>query len=282
MKTDALKKYTVLKPLLLGLTLLSQGALADTAPNNIDLDDILKQNSLNVVATIKNELQNNGMDVAGINTEELELRTSASLYALTAFDSDEKFKKIDKSTLPLAPKDQDGHYFIDMSAPTAAITLPTIFGPIAINVDSLRFNHRAGEKRNQADLLANKNSPAPKSSEPPLTYVNTLYVSSQNTFPTLEYVAGSFSTSLDHGGGWIGAMTLEVGYGQGSPAKICGSNMSVYNDPNYTYPVVENGVIIGWVKTWSLATACNSGYFQYSLTSINAPWNTLSDSVFVQ
>lgn len=113
---------------------------------------------------------------------------------------------------------------------------------------------------------------------PPLTYLQVTYVRSQ--MKPWEYIRDSqFSTVNDHGGTWLEVETAELGYGTNLIARYNGQKMT--NSANT--PIVNSSrVVIGWRRVWRINTTITSGTFTYQATSMNSPWNTMSDRLSIK
>ncbi|MEH7592246.1 DUF4879 domain-containing protein, partial [Bacillus toyonensis] len=86
----------------------------------------------------------------------------------------------------------------------------------------------------------------------------------------------SFSTSRNHGGKYLYITTKEMGYGQNPFAKMNGSNVkSIYST------IIGRRPIVGWYYKWD-ASGHQQGTFEYQKTSINAPFNTMRTSIYIQ
>ena len=121
-------------------------------------------------------------------------------------------------------------------------------------------------------------SAATRAPAPPLTYLESYAVISSN-HPTYEYLSQSqFSTIYDHGGAEMYVVTVELGYGGNPIAQLNGSYLSQIDSLSITD---AGGTIIGWYRLWN-ANGHQSGQFTYQNTSINSPWNTMSDWVMIQ
>ncbi len=116
---------------------------------------------------------------------------------------------------------------------------------------------------------------------PQLTYLQAVAViSSQH--PTYEYLnVYDYSTTYDHGGAELYIVTEEDGYGQNNIAMMNGTRLTEFQDQTHPQRIVDSsGTIIGWYRWW-IANGQQSGTFTYQSTSINYPWNTMYDSLYV-
>lgn len=113
---------------------------------------------------------------------------------------------------------------------------------------------------------------------PPLTYLQVIYVRSQTK--SWEYIPDNqFSTLNDHGGSWLEVETAELGYGTNLIALYNGQRMT--NASNT--PILNSSrAIIGWRRIWRISTSITNGTFTYRATSINSPWNTMSDRLSIR
>lgn len=114
---------------------------------------------------------------------------------------------------------------------------------------------------------------------PPLSYLQVLAVSSANS-PSWEYPPSSqYTTTVDHGGSWLLIATEEYGYGQSRIAKFNGVTVPEYSNQMITD---SGGTVIGWIRYWRITGTITSGQFTYQSTSINSPWNTMSDWINIK
>jgi hypothetical protein len=99
-----------------------------------------------------------------------------------------------------------------------------------------------------------------------------------------------FTTIRDHGGAQLRVLTVEVGYGNSFRARMKGANLPASanissvpycNPSNFLEPCRSGQKVIGWVRYWRL-DGNQSGTFYYQNRSLNAPWNTLSDSINIK
>ena len=86
----------------------------------------------------------------------------------------------------------------------------------------------------------------------------------------------SFSTSRNHGGKYLYITTKEMGYGQNPFAKMNGSNVKSIGST-----IIGGRPIVGWYYKWD-ASGHQQGTFEYQKTSINAPFNTMRTSIYIQ
>lgn len=122
-------------------------------------------------------------------------------------------------------------------------------------------------------------------SAPPLSYVQIRHVGSSNQ--GWENLSDSqFSTTLDHGGAQLRVVTVEVGYGTSRVARINGVNLPSsanyqtlnFCGSNYLVACSPGQTIVGFTRYWNL-DGYQGGTFTYQTTSINSPWNTMSDAM---
>ncbi|AJQ92983.1 DUF4879 domain-containing protein [Gynuella sunshinyii] len=113
---------------------------------------------------------------------------------------------------------------------------------------------------------------------PPLTYLQAYAVISTD-YPSWEYFSQSQISSVqNHGGAEMYIVTIEYGYGQNNIAKMNGSILSQVQSQ---YIVNSSNVIVGWYRWWD-ASGYSGGQFTYQSTSINSPWNTMSDNIYIK
>jgi len=122
---------------------------------------------------------------------------------------------------------------------------------------------------------------------PPLSYLQIRYVGSSNI--GWEPIADSqFSTAQDHGGAQLRVLTVEVGYGTNAIAKINGvilpasANYAtmVFCGSDFLAPCSAGQTIVGYMRYWNV-DGYQRGTFYYQSTSINSPFNTMSDTLTV-
>jgi Domain of unknown function (DUF4879) len=120
---------------------------------------------------------------------------------------------------------------------------------------------------------------------PPLSYVQIRYVgsSTQGWEPIAD---GNFTTSLDHGGALMRVVTVEVGYGSSRIARMNGSVLpssanyqsDAFCSSNFLTPCQPGQTIVGFTRYWNV-DGYPGGTFSYQSTSINYPFNTMSDTL---
>ncbi len=125
---------------------------------------------------------------------------------------------------------------------------------------------------------------------PPLTEMYVYAVGSQNC-GGWEYTAGLITTVCDHGGSWMGAGILEIGYGTSRIAWMNGSLLPssalIASTPvcvtggYYTWPCTAGQTVVGFLREYNL-NGNQSGTFRYQSTSINSPWNTMSVQIYIR
>jgi hypothetical protein len=117
---------------------------------------------------------------------------------------------------------------------------------------------------------------------PPLTYLEVLEVCSEDDwaiYGECEPInASQSSTYADHGGSWMYAVTVEIGYGMNRFASLDSTVVSEF--PNSAQAIWSNGVLIGWYRFWDLS-GYSDGSFFYQSQSQNAPFNTESDTLTI-
>jgi len=120
---------------------------------------------------------------------------------------------------------------------------------------------------------------------PPLSYVQIRYVGSSNQ--GWEPIAdGTITTTLDHGGAQLRVLTVEVGYGTVRIAKINGVTLPstanyqtiAFCGSNFLTPCSPGQTIVGFTRYWNV-DGYQGGTFSYQTTSINSPFNTMSDTL---
>ena len=103
--------------------------------------------------------------------------------------------------------------------------------------------------------------------------------------------AYQMATSRDHGGGSLRVVTEEVGYGTVLVARMNGillpasanyQNESIcFNGRAATTRCSPGQTVVGYRRYWKL-DGNQRGTFSYQNTSMNSPWNTMSDSIYIQ
>ena len=103
--------------------------------------------------------------------------------------------------------------------------------------------------------------------------------------------AYQMATSRDHGGGSLRVVTEEIGYGNVLVARMNGillpasanyQNESIcFNGRAATTRCSSGQTVVGYRRYWKL-DGNQRGTFSYQNTSMNSPWNTMSDSIYIQ
>lgn len=114
---------------------------------------------------------------------------------------------------------------------------------------------------------------------PPLTELEIFAAISTN-YPEYEIFSSSqFSSVHDHGGGEMYIVTYEIGIGSNRIARMNGQKLTaVAYDP---IDLDGDTIIDGWMYYWD-ASAFENGNFTYQCTSVNSPFNTMSDSIYIR
>lgn len=130
------------------------------------------------------------------------------------------------------------------------------------------------EKSTNESLLVQPLSPAS-----PLTYLQ-IYAASSTQHPDWEIFSDNQTSSIaDHGGVELYIVTVELGYGHNNFARMNSSSV-----PLYDYASLDldgDRIVDGYMYQWN-ASGYNSGTFTYQSTSINSPWNTMYDSIYIR
>ena len=122
---------------------------------------------------------------------------------------------------------------------------------------------------------------------PPLSYVQIRYVGSSDI--GWEAIPDNqFSTLQNHGGAQLRVLTVEVGYGTNGIAKINGTTLPAsanystmpFCGSNFLTPCTAGQTIVGFTRYWNV-NGYQGGTFYYQSTSINSPWNTMSDTLTI-
>ncbi|MBU3950365.1 MAG: YolA family protein [Proteobacteria bacterium] len=124
--------------------------------------------------------------------------------------------------------------------------------------------------------IDNTDKVATASSAPPVSLLQFTGVISQY-YSTWEDI-GTYQTITvyDHGGTYMYLEVLEIGYGY-DYAWMSGAQLSEVAK----YNVVSGGIVVGFVHYYD-ASGYQGGYATTSATSINYPYNTMSDALTVQ
>lgn len=117
-----------------------------------------------------------------------------------------------------------------------------------------------------------------RGSAPPLTDL-FIYAAESSNYPQFEYFSrNQLSSVQDHGGALMYIVTYERGYGQNRFARMNGALLDMHDwlwyDDNGDN--INDGVYIMWD-----ASGYQNGTFTYESTSQNYPWNTMSDSIYI-
>jgi Domain of unknown function (DUF4879) len=108
---------------------------------------------------------------------------------------------------------------------------------------------------------------------PSITQLQVYAVRSAN-YPSWEYLSSSqYSTTIDHGGSWMDLVTYQYGYGNNPICKLNSVNLSNWHTE---YITDSAGTIIGFIYYW-IADGHQGGKWTYQDTSMNSPFNTMSD-----
>jgi len=118
---------------------------------------------------------------------------------------------------------------------------------------------------------------------PALSYLQAVAVISSQYPNDYEYLdVYAYSTTHDHGGAELYIVTEERGYGQNRIAMMNGTRLTEYTDQTHPQRIVDSsGTIVGWYRWW-IAHGQQSGTFSYESTSINYPYNTMYDRLYVR
>ncbi len=112
---------------------------------------------------------------------------------------------------------------------------------------------------------------------PPVTYLEFAYVISE-LYPNWEYISPyQYATLNDHGGSWMYLAVVQIGYGY-DYANMNGSTLPKV----YSYPLTNSyGTVYGWINFYE-ASGYQSGQASVQATSMNYPYNTLYDYLYIQ
>lgn len=173
-------------------------------------------------------------------------------------------------------------------------------GRPSIVIDPLGFEKIELPQISKEDLATRQaeNSTSPESSTSPITtqggpapalYYLEVYAVGSSDYGGWEYIDPSQTQTLyDHGGALFQVVTLELGYGGnrigrmvGAPVINFDSKSLCWNSSGYLTTECTGRTIVGWLRWWDVSGYQN-GYFTYQSTSLNFPWNTMYDSIFIQ
>jgi uncharacterized membrane-anchored protein len=115
---------------------------------------------------------------------------------------------------------------------------------------------------------------------PRLTSVQVTGVSS-TTVPRTESISrDQLLTRIDHSGPDVVVTVVVYGYGASSNATLNGRRATSITSTR----ILSGRMIVGWTNTCTFRAfgAVNNARFVYSDRSINAPWNTMSDSITIR
>lgn len=119
-------------------------------------------------------------------------------------------------------------------------------------------------------------------SAPPLTYLEVKGVVSSNYwnggYGEQPISDGQLLTTYDHGGAEMYILTLEYGYGTTRIAQMGGANLQ---EAGSQAVLGAGNIVIGWYRWWN-ASGHQGGQFTYQSTSVNSPWNTMSDWISIR
>lgn len=122
-------------------------------------------------------------------------------------------------------------------------------------------------------------------SAPALTYLQIRYVNSSNQGS--EAIAdAATSTTKNHGGAQMRVLTVEVGFGNNRVATINGNvlpasanySTTPFCSLSFSTPCSPGQTIVGYTRWWNI-DGYQSGTFSYRTTSVNFPYNTLTDTL---
>ncbi len=120
-------------------------------------------------------------------------------------------------------------------------------------------------------------NPETKSPASPLYYLE-VYAAISSYYPSYEYFSQSqYSSIQNHGGSEMYIVTVELGYGNSEIAKMVGVNLTEIQ----SQAIVDSGIVVGYFRWWN-ASGYQNGQFTYRNTSINYPYNTMSDWINIQ
>ncbi|MCG8444798.1 MAG: YolA family protein [Hyphomicrobiales bacterium] len=138
--------------------------------------------------------------------------------------------------------------------------------------------------------LASSEPAALRAPAPPLTYAQIRGVRSSDSGNAWVIVSdGAFNSGFNHGGAQMFVLVIEIGYGNSIVARMNGAvlptsanvlNERKCNVGGFLGDCSPGQTVVGWYRYFDVSGA-QGGLFQYQNTSINAPFNTLSDRLTI-
>lgn len=116
---------------------------------------------------------------------------------------------------------------------------------------------------------------------PPLTYLQ-VYAARSEKCPQWEYFSRNQSSSTkDHGGSWMEIVTEELGYAN-PYSRYAEMNRVGFSLIKRTAIHIDgDNIVDGWRFYWK-NSGQQSGVFKYKATSINYPYNTMYDAIYIK
>jgi hypothetical protein len=116
---------------------------------------------------------------------------------------------------------------------------------------------------------------------PPLRYLQVHWARSEKCPQYERFSANQGSSIKDHGGRWMYIVTDEHGYPDpySRYAEMNGKKLSLLRMD--AIHLDADRIVDGWRCYWN-ASGQQSGVFKYRAKSINYPWNTLYDSIYIK
>ncbi|MCX7088446.1 MAG: hypothetical protein NTV00_10375 [Methylococcales bacterium] len=203
-------------------------------------------------------------------------------YILEAWQSDLYFSAANKTNFPVALKDRAGNYYLELASPSNAVVVPTNVGNFYINLEAVRINKELAD----IDLISYKEHPDLDSNINRSTALSRLRIqgiSSANYWPQIEAVGHPLgflnvgSSSVDHGGAWVGVQSLEFGSEAAAvTTTVCGVPTS---SEALNIKIFDNGVFSGYWRASYAFAHCESGQVKTTAVSEIPPFNSISDLV---
>lgn len=177
------------------------------------------------------------------------------------------------------------------AAGKAVLATPPVTADTVVHQAETVFGNAPGQaepKQSIVPLPAGKS--VSRGPAPGLTYLQISYVGSSN-IGWEQTPDGLYTTVYDHGGTQLRVVTDELGYGNLMVARMNGSvlpssaqysNSTIcWNGVSYVTPCSAGQTVAGWRRYWNL-DGYQSGTFSYQNTSINSPFNTMSDWINIR
>ncbi|NOT84044.1 MAG: hypothetical protein HOP02_04520, partial [Methylococcaceae bacterium] len=217
------------------------------------LDAIIVKNADEGALSVEASMVDAKLDPTVFDKDDYRKGSMVRDYQFLAKLSNDDFDKASKLDLPSAPKGSDGEYYLDLDSLYKAVVVKTKLGDSYHNLEAMRFEKKAIDI--QRGKVLSKSAPVPKNA-PGLYWLEITGVSSAFFYPSIEYVwSSATSTAWNHGGGWVGARTLEYGIANSNATYVCGLKTTEIS----RLPVTGGGNVIGQERLSYAYVQCPSG-----------------------